>query len=492
MIESGKMKLPPQAYFVSVLLYYGAVVMAPHKLIVTAFSVVYVLFLWRKLGDFKQALMAMYLVLIPIQVGKKIPIELISVQELDIPGRAFGVGADITILLSDIVVLCMAIVLVVYGARKQLNQTYNGWIPGLLFLYPILTITATLLGSFRPEISLFHALFTVRPFILYYFFSSFRVLPFTYALSVIGAGVMLEAVVVGGQILRQGPLGLVIEAIPDHLAVDFSREAAGLLRYGGTYMHANALAHALFPLLLVLLPSLYHRYTEGKIHIGSMLVGMVTLVLTMSRSAFVGFGAGFAFFLLVIRRYWKMKMRFVYRFDLIGRLVIAGTVGIISIVVALRLLNTVYSGGLYGSLETRKLLLREYGETLRAHPVLGVGLEMDVYSQYLKSMVSRSREIDAANRSVILYFPEPVHNGFLRLLVQTGIVGTLPYMTVYIMMGMLAWRVALRSKDVGMRFLGVSLVGAYIASATNSMMQPILPDLPLLTALTMLYLRQKI
>ncbi|MFZ5845641.1 MAG: O-antigen ligase family protein, partial [Patescibacteria group bacterium] len=52
-------------------------------------------------------------------------------------------------------------------------------------------------------------------------------------------------------------------------------------------------------------------------------------------------------------------------------------------------------------------------ELIKKNPFFGVGLEMDVFSSYL---VSPDFE-----RNVFREFPEPVHNYYLRLLVQTGV-----------------------------------------------------------------------
>jgi len=42
------------------------------------------------------------------------------------------------------------------------------------------------------------------------------------------------------------------------------------------------------------------------------------------------------------------------------------------------------------------------------------------------------------------------------------------------------------------RFFGASLMAAYIAMIVNGFMQPILPDMPVLTALVMIYLSDSV
>lgn len=493
MIESIKMKLSPRTLIFASLIFYGSLVLAPHKIVVFALTFLYFFVLWRLVGHFRQALMVLYLTLIPILVGKLFAIDLITAEELDIVGRSFGIAADIVITISDVVIACMAISLVATAFRKELIYRRHPILELLLFLYFAGTVIATLLGSVRQDISIIHSLFSIKPLILYYFFSSKPTIRPVVAVSVLIACLFFELGVVVGQVLKGGSIGLVIETIGNYIVVDESLDAVGLLRYGGTYMHANALAHAILIPLCFALSALFFPFgkKDGVVFSG-FFAGLFVLIVTMSRSAWLSFAFGFGIFFVLTRLGWGYKLTLIiglsklYKFILIGALIFLG------VMMMPRLISTLYSKGLYGSIETRSMLLKEYKELLPAYIYTGVGLEMDVYVQYIRSSYFGSRNIDAPNRSVLLYFPEPVHNGFLRLLIQVGLLGAVPY---YLLLCMLIFLVIKRLRSVVLpasRYFGASLIAAYVAIIINGFMQPILPDLPLLTVLTMVYLSETI
>lgn len=480
-------------FLIATLLFYGSLLFAPHKVVMFFLCFVYFFVLWRLMRDFRQAMMTLYLTLAPIIVGKLFAIDLVSAQELNIIGRDFGIAADIMITVSDLIVVCMGIVLVAERIRGTLSYRKFPLLEACLFLYPVGSIVATIAGSVRPEISIFHAFFAVRPLIIYYFFASSQSIPLKTAIAAGAGWLFFETFMVGIQILRGGSLGLVIEPIANYVSVDLSLEAGRLLRYGGTYMHANALANALLVPIFMVLPVIFYPFEKkGKWFAACLFFGLLTLVLTMSRSSWLSLGAALVFCYYFAKRLWGYVFVLRVKLSVLQRAMV--TMGMITLVLLMmpRLLSTVSTGGLYGSWETRVLLLEEYLQPIGIYPYFGVGLEMDVYHQYLRSLIYGDRDIDSPNRAVLLYFPEPVHNGFLRLIVQAGIVGAFPYIAVYGLLFHLAWKNMKQASAEPHRLLALSLVGMFVAAGVNGFLQPILPDLPLLTALTMLYLPHKI
>lgn len=493
MIESTKMKPAPRTLVFASLLFYGSLVVAPHKIVVFTLTFFYFFVLWRLVGHFRQTLMVLYLTLIPILVGKLFGIDLITAQELDIVGRSFGIAADIVITISDVVVAAMAISLVATALRKELVYRRHPMLELLLFLYFAGTVTATLLGSVRQDISIIHSLFSIKPLIVYYFFSSKPGIRPVTAISVLIACLFFELGVVLGQILKGGSIGLVIETIGNYVVVDESLDAVGLLRYGGTYMHANALAHAILIPLSFAVSALFFPFgKKDSVVFSGFFAGFIVLIATMSRSAWLSMAIGFGLFFILTRLVWTYKLAFIVKLTKLHKFILIGALIFLGVVMAPRLISTLYSKGLYGSIETRSMLLKEYTELLSTYIYTGVGLEMDVYVQYIRSSYFGSRNIDAPNRSVLLYFPEPVHNGFLRLLIQVGLIGAVPYyllLCTFILLIVAKLRLAVSPAS---RYFGASLIAAYVAVISNGFMQPILPDLPVLTALTMIYLSDTI
>lgn len=487
MIESSEMKSPARALFLVTLCYYVALALSPQKLILAVVSVGYIVVARRVMGTFRNALGGLYIALMPIIVGKTFVIDLISERSLSIVGRPFGISADITIMLGDFVIACMAVILVADAFGRTATSMRVWWLEMLLFLYPCVMILVALVSSAFPEISVLHGMLTVRPLVLYYFFVSLVSFRPVWVLSLVAAGIWLETTLVFGQMLISGSLGLIIEPIANYISVDLSREAAGLLRYNGTYMHANALGNALILPLFMLLPVLFSRYGGFyKVLVLSLFLGLATLVLTMSRSSWIAFGlAAFIFIVLARKRGHTLSLtyflsgnaRYVIGIFLVGAVFVATP----------RLISTVNSGAEYGSVETRILLLREYSQLIATDPLFGVGLEMDVYTAYLKSLVRGDAKIDSPNRSVLQYFPEPVHNGFIRLLVQTGLIGTLSYGVVFVGLFWLIWKHLYQRTSKREMLMSLSLACVFVGMFTNSMMQPILPDLQQLVIFTIIY-----
>lgn len=493
MIESTEMKPSSRTIVFATLLFYGLLVIAPHKIAVFAFTFCYFFVLWRLMRHFRLALMTLYLTLVPILVGKLFDIDLISGKELGIPGRDFGIAADIVITISDVTVAIMGVLLVGAALRREpINRQYP-FLEFVLFLYAVGMVVATLMGSVRPDISIVHSAFAIKPLILYYFFSLQPTLRPAAVISVFTAGLFFELAIIMGQVLKGGSIGLVIETIGNYIVVDRSLDAAGLLRYGGTYMHANALAHAMLIPFCFSVSALFHPYgKKDRLIFSGFFAGLIVIILTMSRSVWLSAAIGLSIFFIFARFVWHYKLKLIIALTKVQRYILFGIIVVLGVLMTPRLISTLYSGGLYGSIETRSMLLKEYTQSLSTNLLTGVGLEMDVYVQYLRSSHFGSRNIDAPNRSVLLYFPEPVHNGFLRLIIQVGLVGALPYYVFVISLGYVIYLRLRKSVSVPYRFYGISLMAAYVAMIINGFMQPILPDMPVLTALTMIYLSDSV
>lgn len=493
MIESSKMKSVIRSVFFPTLAYYAATCLVPNKISFVIVTLGYIAVLWRMTNDFRTALGASYIALSLFVIGKTFEIELISARDLAIPWRPFGISADVLVTFQDAAVIGMALYITFGLWRKTFQYTRSRLLEFLLFLYPVITIIVTYIGSVRPEISFLHALFTLKPILVYYFFASNPHFSVRRVLDIFAAGLCLEAAVVTGQMMRNGPLGLLIEPIYNYIVIDKSYEVVQLIRYGGTYMHANALAHGLLIPLTAFVPFLVYRYEEyGKRFVLCFAAGFAVLAVTMSRSAWISFGVGIGTFIVLARHFWQYRVRFSYVFDVFGTWVAVVCIFAFGVFVTPRVMSTVHTMDPYGSVETRVLLLRAYSELIRTHPLSGVGLEMDVYTGYLRSLVRGDPKIDSPNRSVLQYFPEPVHNGLLRLAVQTGVLATAVYIGIYAVLFHIAFTHMRRVRKAPERLISLSLVCMVIVAFVNSMMQPILPDVALLAALTSIYTQKSI
>lgn len=481
MIESGAMKLQRHSLMFVTLLFYIASALSPHKYLLLIVLAAYVYFIFKKFNSFAYALIAAYIASIPLQAGKVFPFELLSARELDMLGITYGINADLMVTVSDVVLFLMtAFMLLDRKKRPALPKKYTP-LGVVLLIYTLLMLFVTLFGSVRPEISFFHAVFSLRPLIVYCFVLLYPGFPFSGLVDILSGWLFLEGVVVAGQMGKHGALGTVIER-SEYIVLDASRDSSGLFRYGGTYAYANDLAHTLIAPISLLSVALFVRTNVW--YIRALVVGLCSFVVTMSRSAWVSLSAALGVFIFVHKRY-VARIRIS---SLAYQMFILAGVAVVSVFVAMRIADTRNSTKIYGSLETRVRLLNEYTQLIRMHPWMGVGLEMDVVTQYQRSQQFQRPEEDAANRSAVLYFPQPVHNGWIRVIVQTGFVGFVGFFGAFITL-LYTIFLALRSEKARVRYLyGGAIIAGMIATASNSMMQPLVPDLTIWTMISMLYL----
>lgn len=476
MIESGEMKITAVRVWAATILLYTLVWIIPDKRLAIFCLVSFVGCIIWILKDIGFALLVSYMALVPLSIGKFFPIDLVSAKELHLLDRPFGIAANITVTVQEGLVLVMAIILGIESIRKRLiigPKDFLGWT--LLFL-PILLGISAIFGSVRPGISLLHALFYVEPYIIYTFITTMRRRwDFGVILSALTAALVGESVIVIFQNLIGHTIGLVVENFPGYVPIDVSTDAGYLTRLGGTFPHANVLAHYAVFALFVIVPVVFDAKSPIRKQ-GALAVffGLISLLLTLSRSAWLSGTVGLIWFFYLIRKVWRIKLsippdiRGILVVGLIMVLVIAVRIGIP------RALSTTRTMDPYGSGLTRILLLREGSAVIGAHPFFGVGLAMDSFVFYL-----RSRTFHVP---LVSYFPDPVQNGFIQLLMQTGIVGLVPYLLVIVAVVKKIWQVsakASRKKRIYIAGVSAGVLGVVI----NAQFQPLLPDLSVLVLL---------
>jgi hypothetical protein len=222
------------------------------------------------------------------------------------------------------------------------------------------------------------------------------------------------------QFFKKNTLGLLIEtrgAVPIFgMGAD---EAKGYFRPIGLRDHANFFANDVLLLLFsVIVLFLFLRKDSRKeikrydyLFFFSCLLSTVVIITTVSRAAYLALFAFyfFAFFIYKteVLRILKKLIKFAspYKFYLF----------IISFflasIIAERSLYTIYSPSEAGGISLRILLQKESIDLIRKNVVWGVGQGM-----YIPAAFDNNRY------GVMSYFPEAVHNGFLLLLAENGIV----------------------------------------------------------------------
>jgi len=206
----------------------------------------------------------------------------------------------------------------------------------------------------------------------------------------------------------------------------------------------------------------------------AVFLGLVSLLFALSRSAWISFAVAIILFFYLMRTVgWKRL--FVPSYT---RWIYVGAAAVLLVLVIRiglpRAASTTRTMEPYGSGITRILLLREAGVVIGLHPIFGVGLAMDTYVFYLRS---RSLHIP-----LVSYFPDPVQNGFVQLLMQVGVVGLLPYFIIMIALGKMIWRRVARGSGKKRLYLA-GVAASFLGVVVNAQLQPLLPDVSALVLL---------
>ncbi len=458
------------------LAFYGLTFFAPNNKVFVAMFVVYGLIMWGIHRQWKNALLFSYIASLPLAAGKKIPFDLVSFREFNLlTFRPYGISADVIVTIGDACVFLMALIILydIFVARRW--ASYRDTTATGLFFFFVASLVATTFGSLRPEISYLHTLFLLKPLIVYWYLAHHIQIQTVYknGIYIITAALLLESLVAVIQVIKQGPIGSVLELAPDYIPYDTSSDSGQIFRPVGTFYHANTLAHFLLPLLFFVLPFFFVAVPgmQTSVILSAGIIGLGTLFLTQSRSAWVSFFAGFTLYLALVEKVWRLPVMVTKEAKRIMTWFIVPIALVTLVFVVPRILRTSYTLDRYGSFQTRMLLLEEAGMASREHPIFGVGLEMDLFFMYLRSVHRR------VTNGVVFFFPEPVHNGYMRLFLQVGLLGTAGFMTAGILTIRKLQRKTVQAKTAAERHIMAGSIGGIAAIAINSTMQPLVPNL---------------
>ena len=476
MIELVKMKIPAGVVAAATLILYALFLVVPTKLVAGICAVFYILFLWRQLSSLPQALIVSYAAFVPLSLGKFFPVSLVPATGIQLLDRPTGVSSDIAVTLREGIVFGMAALLLWDRFYKKLRYGFDRVAVGL-FLLPLIYIGSSALVSVRPEISVLHALFWAEPFVLYIFVRRIgQRVPYALVLMSVAIALFCESVIVFAQNIKGMTLGVVIEDFPGYVPVDVSADAGLLARFGGTFAYANILAHYLVFSLFLLIPAVFSpRLLVRKIAAAALIIGVWAFIVTLSRSAWLSFWIGLLGFYLLIRHEKRIAL---YRdVRVMGIMAIPVTVLLCIILAWPRTVSTARTLTKWGSGEMRITTMQSAVPVIAAHPWFGVGLSMDVLALYERSL--------RLHIPLPSFTPEPVQNGFVRLLMEVGVVGMIPYLAALYFLGCMLWR-RYRSAAGEQRLYLAGLMAACVAVAANAELQPLLPDVSFIVLLSAL------
>src|SRR3989344_1731457 len=274
-------------------------------------------------------------------------------------------------------------------------------------------LIGSLFYSHFPEASLvwlfqYMQLFLMAFFVVYFFVNYKN--KFNLLFTLIAFTIILQSLISFGQFSRQSSLGLPFE-ISRVSSVYYANidEANTTYRVAGTFHYHNQLALVILLLITFLSPK---ALKENKpIYFVPLFLGMVTIILTQSRTVWLSTG------LLMYILYLNYKNELKRVVDLIGIKKIIGLFLIIliglSYVIFPRLILSTYVFHENAGLSFRSKMFGEAIEAITFNPYFGYGAGTNEYVL-----------ISLFPNGVISTFPSAVHMAFLQLILEVGLLGT--------------------------------------------------------------------
>lgn len=370
------------------------------------------------------ALFTSYLSSIPFFVGKKYSFQILSEEVMRSDLYPFGRSLTFALKVSNIFVLMMLFFVIVFLLVNIYKFFLKGKIKRKITIpksIVVLTVFFSILlfsvfKSVYVDLSLlfyleYASILIIYFFVLYLLNSSIKKNFNRIFLEVILAIVSLESLLSFVQFFTHGPIGLSIELqTANPLFGSGADEAYFLSRPFGTYGHANTLGMNLFIMLSVLL--YYYFYIKLSLKTKKLikliiLLGVISLILTLSRSSWLAFLVTIYFFFIRTKR-----VSFKLIFDTIKKFIFLLIP--LFLLFAFRVIQTSNSLLSNGGLTTRIISIRESMTLFIQNPYFGTGMSTNILASYFNNP-----------KSSVLNFPEPVHNGFILQLSESGLISFL-------------------------------------------------------------------
>ncbi|MDZ7315886.1 MAG: O-antigen ligase family protein [candidate division KSB1 bacterium] len=229
------------------------------------------------------------------------------------------------------------------------------------------------------------------------------------------AAVALQSLLATAQMLRGGLLGLDFlgEAPPD------ADDETSIWRAMGTLGHPNKLAT--FLEVLLLLPLAAYLFEKKKplrfIALLIFFLGVPAMMMTGSRGAWISFAAAMAFFGLFLLTSRHVRPTTIIKLAMAGVFILTLIAGTMSEMLYQRLFGPDY-GSAAGRIPMFKIALN----IISAHPVGGVGI-----NNYQVNMRNYNDAVESLRYVAIT---RPVHNMYLLVAGETGIIGLAAMLSV--------------------------------------------------------------
>ncbi len=355
-----------------------------------------------------------FLLSIPfIEIGKTYEVLLIPAERLAPPldpTEWSGYFINFIVSVKDIYIVAMLLYIVCFYKNLRLNKT-NGLKLIFLFLFILFSFISSAF-SIWPEVGYLFTIKEVSLIIILLFIwlelPTFKKDMFSQVVLLLFVLLAFESVMVIGQFVRQSSLGSSLESfsgINPFSAVD---ENAFYFRPYGTFHHANEVAMFIVWLILILIPFLADKFDQSQKMLlrGIIAMGIVALLLTLGRSAWISFVIGLLF-------YWQYFSREILNWLKTNQKqvwLLVALLGSLSIITLLpRIEKSMLSLFEGGSFYSRVSMFREAYKSMLLHPLFGTGVAQSTLVL-----------LNDNPRGAMWDFPTVIHNGFIDYIVERG------------------------------------------------------------------------
>ena len=318
-----------------------------------------------------------------------------------------------TIYLTDILI----ILIIIFSKEKIITFFKKQNKKNILLIFLLfLSLFIGVINSENPKAGLYGILkITEYLFLGIYIITSFENLSKKYILSILFFGVIFESALSFLQVFKNGSLNGIFYFLGERF---FNSQTPGIanasvngqlfLRPYATFSHPNALAgYLIFAMAFI---TVYKKYVSSKIFFLTILIGSMTLLLTLSRIAILTWII-YLIFLFCVPFFKK------YKNNISNKNV---ATGISAVILLIFLMFAFFQNTLFvqrfiktriveESFVQREYLINQSLNMFNKNPVFGVG----VNNYYNNLEKSKEKTL----------FIQPVHNIFLLVLSETGLIG---------------------------------------------------------------------
>lgn len=445
-----------------------------NKLIALAFLGLIPLYYYR-LRDFRLSVLLTYLTSLIIFTGKKYEIQLIPSGLY--PKVWYPQGYLLSFVVTPALILAsvMGIILFRDFVTGNLRVPKFKLYDLALLVYFLWLVISDIFGSGRPEISVLFSVAYLSFFIFFIYLRSYARIKIgfiTILVSIFSALIFFESIVSVQQFIESSPLYKNLESqvsieefgtAPDEPQFRF--------RPVGTFEHANTLGMWMSFWLSVIFVYFYKKGTRSLVLILSL--GFVSLVLTLSRSAWLGVMVSFLFSCYVLEKAKKIKPP-----QVINKYLLRFILGFVVLTVffifprAEKSFNTSNEGGGY----FRYLQIRETLPIIFKNPLFGVGTGRSVLEG-----------LNFNPQGLYSWAPLAIHNWYLLLLAEHGIPGLL-FFIVFLLLALrenldLIWK---EKMITDMQVIRLGFVAGTLSLIIVGLFQPFLGEYLLFLAFAIL------